>query len=42
MKQSYEVPVNRFGTDREVWARFNPINGAGALRDMKILMVVWK
>lgn len=37
--QSYEVPEKRFGTDREVWARFNPINGAGALRDMKILII---
>ena len=37
--QSYQAPEKTFGTDREVWKRFNPINGAEKLRGMKILVI---
>ncbi len=38
--QSYNVPINRFGSDPSLWATFNPINHIESLRDMSILVVM--
>ncbi|HEX7009914.1 MAG TPA: alpha/beta hydrolase-fold protein [Phycisphaeraceae bacterium] len=37
--QSYDVPINRFGEDRAVWRRLNPIHHAKRLRSMRILII---
>jgi S-formylglutathione hydrolase FrmB len=37
--QSYQVPVERFGTDEDVWKRFNPLQGAERLKGMSVLII---
>ena len=37
--QSYDIPTDRFGTDPEVWASFNPINHIASLDETSILVV---
>ncbi len=37
--RNYAVPIARFGADREVWRRHNPIHRIGALRDKAILLI---
>lgn len=37
--QSYEVPIDRFGSDANVWQRFNPMTHAERLKAMSVLIV---
>jgi S-formylglutathione hydrolase FrmB len=37
--QSYKVPADRFGEDRETWAALNPLNQAEALRGMELCLI---
>jgi len=37
--QSYPVPIERFGTAPDVWARFNPIHSVGKLRGSRIVLI---
>jgi S-formylglutathione hydrolase FrmB len=37
--QSYKVPQNRFGSDLQVWKRYNPIYKAKDLQNTSILII---
>jgi S-formylglutathione hydrolase FrmB len=37
--RNYTVPAARFGADREVWRRYNPIHQIDALRDKAVLLI---
>lgn len=37
--QSYDVPVDRFGENEEVWNAINPINQIDSIKDMSIFII---